>query len=128
MLSANLQQVARGEALIPVTTYRVNTDQRDRAGGKWPPGRAPDRRQGSGCKVSAGMIPLALRGDGSALEIERLRQQLVGSDAGLEIVGDGQDNEPVHAGLRAQLQETVSHLFRRAGVRRWQLCWRMANS
>jgi hypothetical protein len=23
---------------------------------------------------------------------------------------------------------TVSHLFRRAGVRRWQLCWRMANS
>ena len=59
---------------------------------------------------------------------ERLRQQLVGSDAGLEIVGDGQDNELIHAGLRAQLQETVSHLFRRAGVRRWQLCWRMASS
>jgi len=60
-------------------------------------------------------------------QVERLRQQLVGSDAGLEIVGDGQDNELIHADLRAQLRETVSHLFRRAGIRRWQLCWRMAS-
>jgi hypothetical protein len=71
-----------------VATHRVNTVQRGRGtenGFLQQPltdGWAGGVRWGR-------MMPLTLRGDGSTLEVERLRQQLVGSDAGLEIVDEG---------------------------------------